>query len=313
GLAGLVLAGREAGRPPAAPAWVLAKGWADLGRGEVLETSHRFPASGISALVTATAVLRLVGDGRAGLDAPANDYLRTVRLADDTVTVRELLSHTGGVDSPAPASMIADSVPDLVTVTGPVIACGGPRGEVRPSNGGSAALGQLLADVTGSPFTEAAASLVLRPLGMNDSSFPASAAEIGPPAVTCYNVTPEGSFEPAPAKVCTLPAAGGLWATADDIARLGAGWSSLLPETLAREVLTAENGEGRTALGWFITPRGDIAMNGGALPGSAASLLLRIRDGQLHVMMTTRYVALDHIHDRVLRAWANHASFGPQP
>src|SRR6266540_2362399 len=101
------------------------------------------------------AVLRLIADGRVGLDSPASECLRVVRLADDTITVRELLSHTAGVDSPAPAELFADTVPDLVTLAGPVIACSGTRGVVRPSNGGYAVLGQLIADVTGSPYRDA--------------------------------------------------------------------------------------------------------------------------------------------------------------
>jgi hypothetical protein len=120
----------------------------------VLETSHRFPAYGITQRITATTVLRLVADGRVGLDDPANDHLRTVRLADDTVTVRELLTHTGGVDHPA--EPLADSVPELITLVGPVMACSGARGVVLYSNEGYAALGQLVADVTGSPYTAAA-------------------------------------------------------------------------------------------------------------------------------------------------------------
>jgi CubicO group peptidase (beta-lactamase class C family) len=296
GLVGLVLGGGS----PAAPAWAITKGWADLDRAEVLETGHRFPASGISALVTAAAVLRLVAEGHVGLDAPANDYLRTVRLADDTVTVRDLLASTGGVDSPDPRVLTAESVPDLVTVTGPVIACSGPRGVVRASNGGYAALGQLLADVTGLPFAEAAGGLVLEPLGMSDSSFPASLAGIALQAVTCYQLTPDGAFVPVPAALCTIPAAGGLWATAADVLRLGTGWSSLLPNALARDALEAE-------LGWFLSPRRDIAMTGGALPGSTAFLLQRVRDRQVQLTITTRFMVLDRILDRVLRAWAQTA------
>ena len=51
-------------------------------------------------VITATAALRLVAEGLLQLDAPANRYLRTVRLADGEVTVRDLLGHTGGVDDP---------------------------------------------------------------------------------------------------------------------------------------------------------------------------------------------------------------------
>ena len=54
----------------------------------------------MTKLITATAVLRLAADGRLGLDDPASQHLRTIRLADATVTVRELLSHTAGVASP---------------------------------------------------------------------------------------------------------------------------------------------------------------------------------------------------------------------
>jgi CubicO group peptidase (beta-lactamase class C family) len=307
GMAALLVAGGG----PDTPAWVIAKGWADLDRAEVLNTGHRCPAPGVAALVTATAVLQLIADGRFGLDSRVNDHLRTVRLADDTITVRELLSHTAGVDSPSPAQLLADSVPDLVTLTGPVIACGGPRGVVRPSNGGCAALGQLVAEVTGSPFTDAVTRLVLQPLGMAGSSFPARSADLGPDAVTGYDLTPEGAFVPVPARICTIPAAGGLWATAADLVRLGAGWSSLLPAALADEALRPQTAPGpggrRMGLGWLLSPRGDVAVHAGAGQGATAALLGRIRDNQVHLTMTTRFMPVDRIYARALRSWANPA------
>ena len=73
GLAGLILAGgtSEAGGG-ARPAWTIARGWADLDRGEALRGDHVFPAYGITKPVTAVAVLRLVADGRIGVDDAAN-------------------------------------------------------------------------------------------------------------------------------------------------------------------------------------------------------------------------------------------------
>lgn len=305
GLPGVMLAGGG----PGSQRWALAAGWADLEGGEELQPGHRLPACGVSGLVTAVAVLRLVAAGRVGLDDPANDHLHAVRLADDTVTVRELLSGTGGVGGPAGPELFADQVPDLAAVTGPVIACDGPRGAVRPSNGGIAALGQLLAEVAGTPFAAAAARLVLRPLGMSESSFPERAAEFGPRAVTCYGMNPDGQVLPLAGKVCTLPAAGGLWSTASDLVRLGTGWASLLPAGLARDALTALPGNGweelRAGLGWFFTPRGDVAFVSGMLPGSAATLLIRVRDGSVLVALATRLIPVDLIHDRLLRGWAD--------
>jgi CubicO group peptidase (beta-lactamase class C family) len=301
GLVGLALAGGS----PGTPAWAAATGWADLDRGEALDVDHRFPAPGIAALATATAVLRLVADGRFGLDDPANDHLHTVRLADDAITVRELLSHTAGANNPA--ELFAESVPDLVALTGPVIACDGTRGVVRPSNGGYAALGQLIADVTRSTYAAAVTRLVLAPLGMSASSFPAGSADIGPAAVTGYKLTPEGAFAPVPARICTVPAVGGLWATAADIVRLGAGWSSLLPAALAREALRPQTSPGpaghRVGLGWLISPGGDIAIHAGSGPADTATLLVTIPAGQVHLTMTNRLISLDPINARVLRLW----------
>jgi len=68
GLPGLVLAGGG----PDTPGWTAARGWANLGRAEVLSTSHRFPACHLTQLITAAAVLRLVADGRVGLDDPGS-------------------------------------------------------------------------------------------------------------------------------------------------------------------------------------------------------------------------------------------------
>jgi CubicO group peptidase (beta-lactamase class C family) len=201
GLVGLVVAGGGTGTP----AWGAASGWADLEQGEPIDTSHRFPAAGITPLVTATTVLRLVADGRVRLDGPANHHLRTVRLADGSVTVRELLTHTGGVDHPV--EPFAGHVPGLAALTGPVIKCNGERGIFRLSHEGYGVLGQLVADVTGWPYPVAATRLVLDPLGMRSSSFPARWPDTGG-AIVGYDVAPAGTFEPEPPRIYTMPAAG---------------------------------------------------------------------------------------------------------
>jgi CubicO group peptidase (beta-lactamase class C family) len=304
GLAALALAGGEPGRPP----WVLAQGHADLDRAEPADPRHRFPVPGVTTLVTATAVLRLVAAGRLRLDDPANDHLRTVRLADDAVTVRELLSHTGGVDNPT--ELYADSMPaDLAALMGPVIPCAGPRGTPAPSNGGYAVLGQLLADVTGTPYPVTATRLVLDPLRMRDSTFPHDPAHIPEEAVTCYNVTADGDFVPLEPKVSAIPAVAGLWATGADLVRLGTGWSSLLPPSLAREALTAQAetslGGHRIGLGWVLAPRGGTAVTAGVGIEAIAFLRTRIRDQRTHVVLTNRSITVESIDRRLTQSWDN--------
>lgn len=279
GLPGLVLAGGT---------WATARGWADLDSHEALRPAHRFPALGLTKLITAVAVLRLVADGRVDLDAPADDH----RLGG--VTVRELLTHTGGVETAVP--LFADAVPDLVALTS------GERGTFRYSNGGYVALGALIADVTGSRYESAVAGLVLAPLGMSTASFPSTWPA---DSVTGYRLSADGLFPPVRRQVCTMPAAAGLWATAGDLVRFATGWSTLLPESLAREALTPHAPAvgtkwARIGLGWLLDQDDDLAGLQAAAAGSAASVVVHVGSGQACVALANRQVPVQPITTRAI-------------
>lgn len=314
GLVGLVVAGADTGTDTGTgagkaadaggAAWNLALGWADLDRPEPLGLGHRLPTNAITMVVTATAVLRLVAEGPVELDAPANQHLRTVRLADGAVTVREVLGQTAGVDTPAPETLFGHATVDLVSLVGPVMPCSGPRGTVSHSIGGYAILGQLIADVTGERYEDAAQSLVLGPLGLTESFYPAGWPDRA--VVTGYQLDDAGRFAPTPAQICVLAAAGGLWATAADVARFGVGWDSLLPADLAAEALRpqAPNGDlgPRFGLGWPLHPGRNLAGLVGGAPGAVASLLIVPGAGRASVIMTNRLVpaAIEQANTRLL-------------
>jgi len=309
GLPALIVAGGEPGTPP----WVLTRGRPDLDQPEALTPGHRFPAPGVTALVTATAVLRLIAQNRLSLDTPANDHLRTVRLENDAITVRDLLTHTSGVENPT--SIYGDSVRDVATLMGSVIPCPGPRGQTRPGNGAYAVLGQLIEDVTGAPFADAVTGLVLDPLEMRDSSFPRQRTQSTQEThgtqgtqgtVTTYQVTPEGTFAPV-WSICTVQAVAGLWSTGADLVRLGTGWASLLPDALAREALTPQAelkpGIHTVGLGWLLAEADGIAVHQGMGVDSAASLVIRISDYRTHVVLANRQITLNSLNDRLRRNW----------
>jgi CubicO group peptidase (beta-lactamase class C family) len=289
--------------PDAAAPWTIARGWADLDTAERVGPGHRFPAFSISKLITATTVLRLVADGLVDLDRPANAYLRSVRLADDAVTVRDLLSHAGGVDTTF--ELFASRVPELADLAGPVLSCTGPRGEFRYSNAGYAALGQLIADVTAMSYQNAATSLVLQPLGMSRSFYPASWPDAGQDTVAGYELQPDGTFTPSPALVCAIPAAGGLWATPADLVRFGLSWSSLLPEDLVTQALTphaVRGGAVHAGLGWHLNVQNKIAGHSGGGHGGTSSLVFVRGQGRVHVAMTNRRIVIEPVNARVVRA-----------
>ena len=305
GLPGLVLAGAR----PGGSAWVLARGWADLDSASPMDAGHRFPVYAVTQLVTAMAVLRLIADGRVGLDAPANDYLRTVRLADGSVTVRELLTHTGGVG--IRAKPLPESAAGLVAQVGRVLPCDGQRGVFRMDPGGPAALGQLAADVTGSPYPDAMARLVFGPLGMTGSSFPASWPRDSAVAGYTVRIVEDQTFTPVQSRIFGLQAAGGLWTTAADLVRFAVAWKSLLPEALAHEALRPQTAGGPVrgrdlGLGWIVGRRGDFAGIAGSGPGASASLLVRdpARPGgcaQVQVALVNRTIPIEPLNLRVLR------------
>jgi CubicO group peptidase (beta-lactamase class C family) len=303
GLPGLALAGSG---------WATATGWANLDHDEPLHPGHVFPAYAITTAVTAVALLRLVADGRLGLDDPANRYLATVRLADDEVTVRQLLSHAGGLTDSAPRFALA--VPDLLTLTGPVIACSGRRGGFQFSLAGYAALGEIVAGLAGQPYPDAVSRLVFGPLSMTASRFPAQWPTGGAtdypgypdyPAVTGYNVAAGGSFEALPGQVCTFAAAGGLWATAADLVRFGLGWRSLLPRQLAAQALRphiAMPTGPQAGLGWILNEPFGLAGQGGAGPGGAASLLVTLDGRRAYAALANRLIPIEPVNAAVLKA-----------
>ena len=286
---------------PDAPGWILARGWADLDQERALRPDHRFPAYSITKLITAVAVLRLVADGAVQLDAPANGFLRDLQLADPEVTVRELLTHSAGADTPD--ILFAEEVPALLALTGPVLGCSGPRGTFDYSNGGYAVLGQLIADVSGVPYGDAATRLVLGPLAMGDSWYPVRWPD-GPDVVTGYGLA-DRAFR-ATTEICTLPAAGGLWSTAADLLRFARGWRGLLPAELAAEALRPQlarpDAGVEMGLGWLVNQERGVHGHAGGGQGGASSLIVSAGGDRVHVALTNRLIPIEPVNARVLTA-----------
>jgi CubicO group peptidase (beta-lactamase class C family) len=268
---------------PGDVSWAAAFGWADLDREERLRVEHRFPVYGTTKAITAVAVLRLIAEGRVELDAPADDYLTGLRLADGDVTVRDLLAHRGGVLNPG--ELFAERVPDQRELLGVTVA-GVGRGEVRISHGGYGVLGRLLGDVMGQGFADATRTLVLEPLGMTRSSFP----ERWPvdEAVTGYG-------DDGPVRLLgALPAALGLWSTSADIVRFGSGWASLLPDELAAEALN-------DGLGWLVNRKRGLYGHPGAGPGGTTSFVISMDGRSVTAVSTNRRVLVESVVARLAR------------
>ncbi len=133
-----------------------------------------FLLGSVTKTYTATAIMRLVADGRVDLDAPVRTYVPELVLADDRdLTVRQLLNHTSGldwgtlVDTGEGDDALARHVAELATLT-----LVGPVGE-RPSysQSGFNLAGRVIENVTGQTYERAVTALLLEPLGLGNTHF----------------------------------------------------------------------------------------------------------------------------------------------
>jgi CubicO group peptidase (beta-lactamase class C family) len=167
-----------------APSRIYAYGFANLERRQPMTPDTVFRVASISKSLTAWGVLRLVQDGKVSLDGSAQSYLRQWPLAPSVfpskaITVRRLLNHSEGLnpgtDTFRSANEPAQSPLDVLREGG---AAGAPASQIQPAGKsflysvpGYTILQMMVEDQTHEPFADYMKRTVLRPLGMNSSSF----------------------------------------------------------------------------------------------------------------------------------------------
>jgi len=167
GVPGATLAVLRGGRVTEAAAGVL-----NLDTRVPATTDSLFQIGSITKLLTATLVMQLVDEGVVDLDAPLRAYLPGFRVADPqasrSVTIRQLLCHTGGiegdffVDSGRGDDCIA-RLQDMGRLLPQIF----PPGErLSYCNFGFAMLGRLIEHLTGESWDTNVRACIFEPLGM---------------------------------------------------------------------------------------------------------------------------------------------------
>lgn len=172
-----------------------------------------FRIGSISKLLTWTAVMQLVEQGKLDLDTDVNEYLDfTIPAYEQSqpITLRHLLTHTPGFEDYANKIFLleAEKFPPLETYVRETLPARiFPAGEVLAySNYGTALAGYIVERVSGMPFTTYVAENIFQPLKMEQSTFEQPLpAELANQLVTPYRFVDgeykAGKFEymPAPA------------------------------------------------------------------------------------------------------------------
>jgi CubicO group peptidase (beta-lactamase class C family) len=290
--------------------WAKAYGVADVNTGRAVQTDTPFQAASISKPVTAMAAMRLVQDGKLGLDDDVNRLLKSWRVPanEDTVgqpvTPRSLMSHTSGADDgfgfpgydpsaprPTVVQILEGAAPSNV---GKVTFARPPYAASKYSGGAVTLMQLLLTDVTGDGFAALLRARVLDPLAMTNSTF-----EQPPPdswaARLAHAHNGQGAHGAAPWHVYPEQAAAGLWTTPSDLARFAievqkavrGPKGTVLSQASARE-MTSPVGTGRFAVGFAVEKRSEgwYFSHGGSNWGFRCSLVAHIRKGYGVVVMT---------------------------
>ncbi|GIG61877.1 hypothetical protein Lfu02_62490 [Longispora fulva] len=135
-------------------------------------TDSLFQIGSITKVWTATLVMGLVEEGLVDLDAPVREHLPEFRTADPgataTVTVRQLLSHTSGLDGDhfVDTGRGDDCVARYVAACADVAQIHPPGATLSYCNTGYVILGRLIEHVTGRTWDEVLRERLIAPLGL---------------------------------------------------------------------------------------------------------------------------------------------------
>ena len=135
-----------------------------------------FRAGSVSKLFNAVAVMKLVEQGKLGLDAPLPDDRVPVNpFNGKPITLRQLLSHRSGFQREASTGgYFDDSEPTLEATAASLkgmALVSPPESENRYSNIAPSLAGHLAAEAAGKSFSKLQAEWIHRPLGMTKSSW----------------------------------------------------------------------------------------------------------------------------------------------
>lgn len=234
------------------------------GRGTELPADQRepmrpdtiFDAASITKLFTSLTVLQQVDAGAVELDAPVADYLPEFGVnGKDGITVRQLLTHTSGLQAEAQLWELPeqDRIPSIMRLAPEQP----PGSEYTYSDPNMIVLGVLVERVTGESLDTVVADRITGPLGMSDTGFRPPAEKQSRIAATEYSTEPprgmvRGEVHDENAwSLGGVAGQAGVFTTADDLAVLGQALlnggvydgARVLSDTGVRRMLTDFNGD----------------------------------------------------------------------
>ena len=155
-----------------------AQGWADPEHKSFMHVDSIFWIASMSKPITATAVLMLMEEGKLSLDDPIAKYvpeLAELKTADGKtrrITLRHLLTHTSGMgEATDEEAKAARALSDLVPAFASKPLAFEPGSKWKYCQSGILTLGRIVEIVSGEPFEVFLRTRIFDPLGMKDTTF----------------------------------------------------------------------------------------------------------------------------------------------
>jgi len=272
---------------------VEAVGFSDIERNSLMKTDAVFWIASMSKPITAAGLMILVDEGKVKLDDPVEKYLPEFKDIQfngkkpaTTITVRHLLAHTHGMPFKSPQEAPTLDVLTLEQavqsyVKTPMIY--EPGTKYVYSNAGINTAGRIIEVVSGMPYETFMDKRLFEPLGMKDTTFWPSEAQVKRLATPYRPSAAKTNLEPTTIIQLKYPLSdrkrqpmpgGGLFSTAHDVAHfcqmvLAGGTfegNRILSESAVKEMTSRQTGETLPVsygLGWATA--GPTFGHGGAM------------------------------------------------
>jgi len=229
-----------------------ALGMADIEAARPMRRDTIFQIMSMTKPFTAIGIMMLAEEGKLALRDPVEQYLPEFRgqqvasnvgpdagrwrMADHPITIRDLLTHTAGIQDPAPAAihdyqqLMNVPLDEVVRQLAKTPLLFQPGTQWSYSSPGIEILGRLIEFCSGRKYEDFISDRILKPLGMKDTFFYPPADKIE--RIAMVYVQKDGKLVRAPASIlggdpakyrkgAVFPAPGwGLYSTAEDLLHL---------------------------------------------------------------------------------------------
>jgi D-alanyl-D-alanine carboxypeptidase len=160
----------------------LASGYANLERRTPIRVTDRFRVGSLTKTFVATVVLQLLGEQKIALDDTVERWLPGLVPNGENITLRELLNHTSGLfsygDDPAVPKPYLRGDSGYIWTPRQLLKIAFMHKPLFPpgrrysySDTNYILLGLIVEKVTGRPLASELSQRIVRPLGLNDTSF----------------------------------------------------------------------------------------------------------------------------------------------